>query len=183
MGLWLEKVVDGGEKLLEVARAIIDDVGIKLCRCVSEGLSMSLYVYNMPVCLCSASLLSVFVLFRSTCFCIRNMFFCLLFLSFFHSELFMSSVLFMTQFPFSLPVSVYFCPSLCLPVSLSQSKADGDVLDYKQFAALPRVKAIYERPDIIPYQADHSHTRLSDDTLERYSCGQVHTHTHTHNQL
>ncbi|KAG7217080.1 hypothetical protein INR49_027620 [Caranx melampygus] len=52
--------------------------------------------------------------------------------------------------------------------------ADGDVLDYKQLAALPRVKAIYDiqRPDIIPYQADHAHTHLSDDTLERYSCGQ-----------
>ncbi|KAG7242349.1 hypothetical protein INR49_023905 [Caranx melampygus] len=56
----------------------------------------------------------------------------------------------------------------------SSSKADGDVLDYKQLAALPRVKAIYDiqRPDIIPYQADHAHTHLSDDTLERYSCGQ-----------
>uniref|UniRef100_A0A4W6F1G2 Actin binding LIM protein family, member 3 n=1 Tax=Lates calcarifer TaxID=8187 RepID=A0A4W6F1G2_LATCA len=54
------------------------------------------------------------------------------------------------------------------------SKADGDVLDYKQLAALPRVKAIYDiqRPDIIPYQADHTHTHLSEDGLERYSCGQ-----------
>lgn len=97
--------------------------------------------------------------------------------------LFVSSVLFMTQFPFSLPVSLYFYPlHLCLSVclSFSQSKADADVLDYKQLAALPRVKAIYERPDIIPYQADHTHTHLSDDTLERYSCGQVHTHTHIH---
>ncbi|KAI4814220.1 hypothetical protein KUCAC02_003423 [Chaenocephalus aceratus] len=34
--------------------------------------------------------------------------------------------------------------------------------------------AIYDnqRPDIIPYQADHAHTHNSDDTLERYSCVQ-----------
>ena len=72
------------------------------------------------------------------------------------------------------------CPpvSLSLSVCLSQSKADGD-LDYKQLAALPRVKAVYDiqRPDIIPYQADQANTHLSDDTLERYSCGQVHTDT------
>uniref|UniRef100_A0A3Q3KGA0 LIM zinc-binding domain-containing protein n=1 Tax=Monopterus albus TaxID=43700 RepID=A0A3Q3KGA0_MONAL len=56
-------------------------------------------------------------------------------------------------------VSIY---SLCLP----------------QLVTLPRVKAIYDiqRPDIIPYQADHAHTHLSDDTLERYSNGQVHKH-------
>lgn len=98
------------------------------------------------------------------------------FSSIFLSELlFMSNFLFMTQFLLSV------CPSLsmCLPVSLSQSKVDSNVLDYKQLAALPRVKAIYDiqRPDIIPYQADHAHTHLSDDTLERYSCGQVRTHT------
>uniref|UniRef100_A0A672FYJ6 Actin binding LIM protein family, member 3 n=1 Tax=Salarias fasciatus TaxID=181472 RepID=A0A672FYJ6_SALFA len=66
------------------------------------------------------------------------------------------------------------CLRLVPPVCLFQSKADADVLDYKQLAALPRVKAVYEiqRPDIIPYQADHAHTHLSDDMLERYSCGQ-----------
>uniref|UniRef100_A0A3Q1HW31 Uncharacterized protein n=1 Tax=Anabas testudineus TaxID=64144 RepID=A0A3Q1HW31_ANATE len=66
-------------------------------------------------------------------------------------------------------------PLLGSPHRLICSKTDGDVLDYKQLAALPRVKAIYDiqRPDIIPYQADHVHTRLSDDTLEQYSCGQV----------
>ncbi|GLD70603.1 actin-binding LIM protein 3-like isoform X1, partial [Lates japonicus] len=60
------------------------------------------------------------------------------------------------------------------PHRLICSKADGDVLDYKQLAALPRVKAIYDiqRPDIIPYQADHTHTHLSEDGPERYSCGQ-----------
>ncbi|KAM9333848.1 actin-binding LIM protein 3-like [Pholidichthys leucotaenia] len=65
-------------------------------------------------------------------------------------------------------------PLLGSPHRLICSKADGDVLDYKQLAALPRVKAIYEiqRPDIIPYQADHAHARLSHDTLEKFSYGQ-----------
>ncbi|XP_028322797.1 actin-binding LIM protein 3-like isoform X2 [Gouania willdenowi] len=60
------------------------------------------------------------------------------------------------------------------PRKLICSKADTDVLDYKQLAALPKLKALYDiqRPDIIPYQADHGHTRLSIDTLERYNCGQ-----------
>uniref|UniRef100_A0A8C9X1Q4 Actin binding LIM protein family, member 3 n=1 Tax=Sander lucioperca TaxID=283035 RepID=A0A8C9X1Q4_SANLU len=65
-------------------------------------------------------------------------------------------------------------PLLGSPHRLICSKADSDLLGYKQLAALPRVKAIYDiqRPDIIPYQADHAHTDLSDDTLERYSCRQ-----------
>ncbi|KAF3841039.1 hypothetical protein F7725_006901 [Dissostichus mawsoni] len=65
-------------------------------------------------------------------------------------------------------------PLLGSPHRLICSKGDGEVLDYKQLAALPRVKAIYDnqRPDIIPYQADHAHTHNSDDTLERYSCVQ-----------
>lgn len=48
-------------------------------------------------------------------------------------------------------------------------------------AALPRVKAIYDiqRPDIIPYQADHAQTHLSDDTLERCNRRQVVTHTNS----
>ncbi|XP_035481991.2 actin-binding LIM protein 3 isoform X7 [Scophthalmus maximus] len=65
-------------------------------------------------------------------------------------------------------------PLLGSPHRLICSKADGDDLDYKQLAALPRVKAVYEiqRPDIIPYQSDHARTHLSDDTLEGLSCGQ-----------
>ncbi|XP_047462702.1 actin-binding LIM protein 3-like isoform X4 [Mugil cephalus] len=65
-------------------------------------------------------------------------------------------------------------PLLGSPHRLICSKADSDVLDYKQLATLPRVKAIYDnqRPDIIPYQADHAHSHLSDDTMERYNCGQ-----------
>ncbi|XP_024921675.1 actin-binding LIM protein 3-like [Cynoglossus semilaevis] len=67
-------------------------------------------------------------------------------------------------------------PLLGSPHRLVCSKAVTDVLDYKQLAALPRVKAIYdnrpERPDIIPYQSDHTHTHITDDTLEQYSSGQ-----------
>ncbi|XP_029028910.1 actin-binding LIM protein 3-like isoform X1 [Betta splendens] len=65
-------------------------------------------------------------------------------------------------------------PLLGSPRRLICSKADGDVLHYKQLAALPRVKAIYDiqRPDIIPYQADRAHAHLSDDNLERISCRQ-----------
>ncbi|XP_063343145.1 actin-binding LIM protein 3-like isoform X3 [Pelmatolapia mariae] len=60
-------------------------------------------------------------------------------------------------------------PLLGSPHRLICAKGNGDVLEYKQVAALPRVKAIYDiqRPDIIPYQADHAQTHLSDDTLER----------------
>ncbi|XP_076017285.1 actin-binding LIM protein 3-like isoform X2 [Genypterus blacodes] len=66
-------------------------------------------------------------------------------------------------------------PLLGSPHRLICSKADSDVLGFKQFAALPRVKALYDnqRPDIIPYQADHAHTLLTDDTLERYGYGQT----------
>ncbi len=118
----------------------------------------------MSICVCLSSHVSVFFCLSVFAFCLSLCVSCV----FLSDLLFMSNVLFLTHFP-------------SLSVSLSQSKADGDVLDYKQLAALPRVKAIYgiQRPDIIPYQADHAHTHLSDDTLERYSCGQVHTHTHT----
>uniref|UniRef100_A0A3Q3A2W8 Actin binding LIM protein family, member 3 n=1 Tax=Kryptolebias marmoratus TaxID=37003 RepID=A0A3Q3A2W8_KRYMA len=60
-------------------------------------------------------------------------------------------------------------PLLGSPHRLICSKAHSDVLDLKQLAALPRVKTIYDmqQPDIIPCQADHAHTQLSDD----FSCG------------
>ncbi|XP_034033996.1 actin-binding LIM protein 3-like [Thalassophryne amazonica] len=63
-------------------------------------------------------------------------------------------------------------PILGSPHRLICSKAD--VLDYKQMAALPRIKAIYDiqRPDVIPYQVNHAHKRLSNDTTERHSYGQ-----------
>lgn len=73
-------------------------------------------------------------------------------------------------------ISMSASGSLCLSsVPLTQSKADSQVSDYKQLTALSRVRAIYDtQPDLIPYQADHAHARVLEDTLERYSCGQVH---------
>lgn len=58
-------------------------------------------------------------------------------------------------------------PLLGSPHRLICSKSNGDVI-----AALPRVNGLCEiqRPDIIPYQADH--TPLSEDVLDRYNCAQ-----------
>lgn len=67
--------------------------------------------------------------------------------------------------------------SLCLScVPLTQSKADSEVSDYQPLTALSRVRAIYDsqQPDLIPYQAHHAHARALEDTLGRYTCGQVH---------
>lgn len=62
---------------------------------------------------------------------------------------------------------------LCLCLSLSQAKVDNEILNYKDLAALPKIKAIYEvqRPDLISYEPYHRYT--SDETLERYSYGEV----------
>ncbi|CAB1353041.1 unnamed protein product, partial [Coregonus sp. 'balchen'] len=74
-----------------------------------------------------------------------------------------------------------FVLSLCLtsaslssPCSVSslQAKVENEVLNYKDLAALPKIKAIYDvqRPDLIPYE---SYLRYSsDDRLERYSNGE-----------
>lgn len=58
-------------------------------------------------------------------------------------------------------------PLLGSPHRLICSKSNGDVI-----AALPRVNGLCEiqRPDIIPYQTDH--TSLSEDVLDRYNCAQ-----------
>ncbi|XP_059207861.1 actin-binding LIM protein 3-like isoform X1 [Centropristis striata] len=72
-------------------------------------------------------------------------------------------------------------PLLGSPHHLLYSKVDGDVLDYKQLAALPRVTAVYDlqRPDIIPHQADHTHTHLSEDThSRRQSLGSLSPYAH-----
>lgn len=57
----------------------------------------------------------------------------------------------------------------------SQSSADGDVCNYNQLTAFSRVRALYDiqHPDLIPHQADHTHMRVLEDTLESRSCGQV----------
>lgn len=50
---------------------------------------------------------------------------------------------------------------------------DNEILNYKDLAALPKIKAIYEvqRPDLISYEPYHRY--MSDETLERYSYGEV----------
>uniref|UniRef100_A0A8C5U2S3 Actin binding LIM protein family member 3 n=1 Tax=Malurus cyaneus samueli TaxID=2593467 RepID=A0A8C5U2S3_9PASS len=55
---------------------------------------------------------------------------------------------------------------------------DNEILNYKDLAALPKIKAIYEvqRPDLISYEPYHRYT--SDETLERYSYGEVLTLPH-----
>lgn len=53
---------------------------------------------------------------------------------------------------------------------------DNEILDYKDLAALPKVKAIYEvqRPDYWSYESSHRY--CSDDRLERLSYGEVQDH-------
>ena len=44
---------------------------------------------------------------------------------------------------------------MSFPLSLAQAKVDKEVIDYKDLAAIPRVKAIYdvERPDLMSYES------------------------------
>ncbi len=61
-----------------------------------------------------------------------------------------------------------------LILSFLQAKVDNEIIDYKDLAAIPRVKAIYdiERPDMISYESLHS----TSSTLERkgrHSSGEV----------
>lgn len=50
---------------------------------------------------------------------------------------------------------------------------DNEILDYKDLAAIPKVKAIYdiERPDLITYEPFY--TSGYDDKQERQSLGEV----------
>jgi len=74
-----------------------------------------------------------------------------------------------------LPVFLHLCPlPLSLILSFLQAKVDNEIIDYKDLAAIPRVKAIYdiERPDMISYESLHS----TSSTLERqgrHSPGEV----------
>ena len=56
---------------------------------------------------------------------------------------------------------------------LCQAKVDNEILDYKDLAAIPKVKAIYdiERPDLITYEPFY--TSGYDDKQERQSLGEV----------
>ncbi|XP_028845680.1 actin-binding LIM protein 1 isoform X43 [Denticeps clupeoides] len=54
------------------------------------------------------------------------------------------------------------------------AKVDNEIIDYKDLAAIPRVKAIYdiERPDMISYESFHSNTSTLDHRQGRQSPGE-----------
>lgn len=54
-----------------------------------------------------------------------------------------------------------------------QAKVDDEILDYKDLAAIPKVKAIYdiERPDLITYESFYTSTY--EDRQDRQSVGEV----------
>ncbi|KAG9346786.1 hypothetical protein JZ751_007105 [Albula glossodonta] len=58
----------------------------------------------------------------------------------------------------------------------ARAKVENEILNYKDLAALPKVKAIYDvqRPELMSYEAYSRYT--SDDRLERYSYGEVLRH-------
>lgn len=59
---------------------------------------------------------------------------------------------------------------MCFPL---QAKVDNEILDYRDLAAIPKVKAIYdiERPDLINYEP--LYTTSLDEMEERESVGEV----------
>ncbi|XP_059371745.1 actin-binding LIM protein 3 isoform X4 [Carassius carassius] len=62
--------------------------------------------------------------------------------------------------------------SISSPSRVICAKMENEILDYKDLAALPKVKAIYEvqRPDFWSYEPSHRY--CSDDRLERLSYGE-----------
>lgn len=77
---------------------------------------------------------------------------------------------------------------VCMCVNLSsifdlQAKVDNEILDYKDLAAIPKVKAIYdiERPDLITYEPFY--TTAYEERQERQSLGEVMTWGVTHSLL
>lgn len=71
---------------------------------------------------------------------------------------------------YALYLSVLVC--VC-DVFLLQAKVDNEILDYRDLAAIPKVKAIYdiERPDLINYEP--LYTTSLDEMEERESVGEV----------
>lgn len=63
----------------------------------------------------------------------------------------------------------------CMCVSSLQARVENEILDYKDLAALPKVKAIYEvqQPDLISSSYQPYYRYTSDDRLETYSYGEV----------
>lgn len=71
--------------------------------------------------------------------------------------------------------SIYSRPGSSIPGSPGHTiyaKVDNEILDYKDLAAIPKVKAIYdiERPDLITYEPFYSSGY--DDKQERQSLGE-----------
>lgn len=64
---------------------------------------------------------------------------------------------------------------VCVCVSSLQARVKNEILDYKDLAALPKVKAIYEvqQPDLISSSYQPYHRYTSDDRLDTYSYGEV----------
>ncbi|XP_062392752.1 actin-binding LIM protein 3-like isoform X3 [Sardina pilchardus] len=62
--------------------------------------------------------------------------------------------------------------SIGSPSRVICAKVESEILNYKDLAALPKIKAIYDvqQPDLIPYESYH--TYCSDDRLERYTYGE-----------
>ncbi|XP_045424882.1 actin-binding LIM protein 1 isoform X26 [Lemur catta] len=72
--------------------------------------------------------------------------------------------------------SIYSRPGSSIPGSPGHTiyaKVDNEILDYKDLAAIPKVKAIYdiERPDLITYE--HFYSSGYDDKQERQSLGEI----------
>lgn len=64
-------------------------------------------------------------------------------------------------------------------VFLLQAKVDNEILDYRDLAAIPKVKAIYdiERPDLINYEP--LYTTSLEEMEERESVGEVTLQEHS----
>lgn len=93
-------------------------------------------------------------------------------------QVFQSKVLFLVETGEACPpcASLLSLLSFCFfPVHflLPQAKVDNEILNYKDLAALPKVKSIYEvqRPDLISYEPHSRYT--SDEMLERCGYGEV----------
>uniref|UniRef100_A0AAQ6AFB1 Actin binding LIM protein family, member 3 n=1 Tax=Amphiprion ocellaris TaxID=80972 RepID=A0AAQ6AFB1_AMPOC len=65
--------------------------------------------------------------------------------------------------------------SIGSPSRVICARVESEILDYKDLAALPKVKAIYEvqQPDLISSSYQPYHRYISDDRLDTYSYGEV----------
>ncbi|KAF3842324.1 hypothetical protein F7725_024275 [Dissostichus mawsoni] len=69
-----------------------------------------------------------------------------------------------------------FVPDLVQAYLAHRAKVDNEILDYRDLAAIPKVKAIYdiERPDLITYEPLYT-TSLDERDERRESVGELHT--------